>query len=111
MEFLRSQSEHPHRTYLQREALEAGSVCPAVGSPYLFAPCIGGGAEDGALGLDTDLLTFRPKIDPVVEIPYSLPFLLSMDASSIPYIITDTAYSMFYLLFRTSVFVCTEVLR
>ena len=42
---------------------------------------------------------------------FPIPFvLLSMDTSSIPYIITDTAYSMFYLLFRTSVFVCTEVL-
>ena len=43
---------------------------------------------------------------------FPIPFvLLSTDTSSIPYIITDTAYSMFYLLFRTSVFVCTEVLR
>ena len=43
---------------------------------------------------------------------FPIPFvLLNTDTSSIPYIITDTAYSMFYLLFRTSVFVCTEVLR
>ena len=66
------------------------------------------------------LTHFNPLIDwvlgsiklrlPLLKFP--IPFvLLNTDTSSIPYIITDTAYSMFYLLFRTSVFVCTEVLR
>ena len=47
----------------------------------------------------------------VSVLKFSIPFFLfSMDTSSIPYIIMDTAYSMFYLLSCTSVFVCTEVL-
>ena len=61
------------------------------------------------VGLSTDCNICIWDAQTVLKFPIPF-FLLSTDASSIPYIITDTAYSMFYLLFRTSVFICTEVL-
>ena len=100
--------EAGHRVCSFRDDIQCSDDREMVSAGWpLLQPCVAFYERGEEVSTAKDIIRLR-KVS--VEIPYSF-FLLIMDTLSVPYIIIITAYSMFYLLFHTSVFICTEVLR